>query len=1289
MANPASAHHVPMCLSCSSLSSSSDGVGLRRLPNLDDNPPSDITTISGLSYLDASSSESADLMDGPSADSARSLDSPDLASFACPKSSERGLTPSMSLLDIGPYNIKEVESMTSGGSFHTCEPCFTMGQPSMTSGGSFHTCNPVPIPPITVPLSLVSNALTHNLRPTIDTSWKIYGQKMRLRDRRKEVVRHQSLYGSPSNDSPVDSLDKGIVREEDKEIDQLSEVFRHYVNLITVQTDINNGAYDALLSSDPVSKSIIDITDIFDYEEDNDETGDIDDPLFNGSLGKDQGVALGSNLPSSSVIPTNIQGSASLRKRILQACKEFEMIFSRSVQLEPALVPPMRLKVDRDIWEKPFNRLPARPQSTANQEEIRKQINKMLALGVIKPSTSIYWSQVLLAAKPNGDKRFCIDLRALNKALEDQGWQIPNIKEMIDRVGALNMTIFGSVDLTSGYHQFPIEVSSAWMTSFITFMGIFQWNRVPMGIKPAANYFQMTMAQSVLEGLIYDICEVYIDDVLIYGRDEDEYISNLRSVFARLKERKVTINPDKCIFGASEIEFVGHVLDKDGASFSKTKFDSVIEFVKPSNLKELRSFVGLVNYFRDHIKDHSVVTHPLQDMIVAGEKGPKVRLQGSKPIKHILWTSEAEASFELIKDKINNCPKLFFTKESLPIYLHTDASDYAIGAYLFQIKDDKEIPIRFLSKTLAGAQLRWSTIEKECFAIFTALKKFADLLLGVPFILRTDHRNLLYLNEAGSSKVTRWKIEIQNYQFKIEHIPGVDNIPADAFSRLIPRHVYKPKVLFALTNKRTHKGDKKIRKDLINEALQANITPAIEHTSINPYIAIQPSYSEARHQELVRHHGSLGHFGVDKTLASARLSGLKGSNLEKDIREFIKFCPVCQKMSYLRPVIFSTPYTSSGTHPMRDLHIDTVGPFPKEVSGNMFIIVIIDSFTRYVTLHASLSTTAEEAGLALFTHCCTYGVPNSIHSDNGSQYCNQLISSLTHRFQIKHNLSIAYSKQENGIVERVNKEVNRHLQMYCATPGQSNTWASILPLVQRLINSSNHMATGYSPAQLVFGGSVDHRQVLFPDISTPPAAVSDTNDPVLLHDWVKNLIEQQDIIITEARVNQAKLNSDHISSKIVQRDGEEVTSHALGSYVLVKYPQSSYGRGPPNKLLPFWKGPLLVESIVGDNYLLRNIVTGKSNNYHVQLLKPFLYDERFVDPVQVAISEHDEYLIDKVLEHKFLGGDKTKLVCLVSWLGYQEASWEPVANLRLTQQFHDYAKSHKLVRFIPSSFKTA
>ena len=176
-------------------------------------------------------------------------------------------------------------------------------------------------------------------------------------------------------------------------------------------------------------------------------------------------------------------------------------------------------------------------------------------------------------------------------------------------------------------------------------------------------------------------------------------------------------------------------------------------------------------------------------------------------------------------------------------------------------------------------------------------------------------------------------------------------------------------------------------------------------------------------------------------------------------------------------------------------------------------------------------------------------------------------------------------------------------------------------------------------------------------------------------------------MIETARKSQEELNTSNINKRIEAREGEELSSHVAGSYVLVKYPQSAYGRGPPTKLLPFWRGPIRVESVEGSKYHLRNIVNGKNSDYHLQLLKPFFYDERFVNPVEIAIAEYDEYLVDKILEHKFLGGDKNNLVCRVSWMGYQETSWEPWTNLKLVKPFHVYAAVHKLGRFIPKAFK--
>jgi hypothetical protein len=349
-----------------------------------------------------------------------------------------------------------------------------------------------------------------------------------------------------------------------------------------------------------------------------------------------------------------------------------------------------------------------------------------------------------------------IDYRPLNELLEEFGGFIPNIAQLLQRVGQKRNKFFGLMDLTSGYHQFPLDTSISVLTAFITFMGVFEWLRVPMGVKPAANYFHNTMTSIVLIGLVFLICEVYLDDILVYGKDAEEYLSNLRSIFERFRKYKITLNPDKCLFGVNCLEFLGHTLNEQGISFTKQKLNSVVDFVKPVNVKQLRSFIGLVNYFRDHVRNHSHVLKPLQDLLTEG-------IKKGKPKSLLDWSKEAEDSFQKIKDYVNACPLLYFINDEAPIFLHTDASDYAIGAYLFQVVDDHEQPIRFMSKSLSGAQLRWSTIEKEAYAIWYSLKKFNDLLQGMKFTLRTDHRNLTFINSKSSPEVQRWKLDIQAY----------------------------------------------------------------------------------------------------------------------------------------------------------------------------------------------------------------------------------------------------------------------------------------------------------------------------------------------------------------------------------------------------------------------------------------------------------------------------------------------------------------------------------------------
>ena len=172
------------------------------------------------------------------------------------------------------------------------------------------------------------------------------------------------------------------------------------------------------------------------------------------------------------------------------------------------------------------------------------------------------------------------------------------------------------MDLTSGYHQAPLSKSSQAASAFITEFGTFEWLRVPMGLKGAPSYFQAEMAHTVLGGLTHHILELYLDDIIVHGTSEEEYIDNLRQVFDRLTKFNITLNPAKCRFGMEEVEYVGHTINADGMSFSEAKREEVLDFPLPTTHKAMKSFLGLVNYFRDHVENHSIITQPLQAMVV-------------------------------------------------------------------------------------------------------------------------------------------------------------------------------------------------------------------------------------------------------------------------------------------------------------------------------------------------------------------------------------------------------------------------------------------------------------------------------------------------------------------------------------------------------------------------------------------------------------------------------------------------------------------------------------------------
>jgi transposase InsO family protein len=951
-------------------------------------------------------------------------------------------------------------------------------------------------------------------------------------------------------------------------------------------------------------------------------------------------------------------GDTEFHRSIQAVCLEFSDIFSRTVTAHPADVPSFKLEVDEPQWQVKAHSKGARPQPPSRRLEVKRQIELMLSLGIISRTHDVgYYSQVLLVPKPGEKWRFCIDYRILNSlSLNNAGFPIPNIPSMLRRLGERKFKYAGKLDFSSGYHQVLMDPASSHLAAFICEEGVFVPNRLMFGVKAAPSFFQGHMAKTVLFGLHEVICELFIDDVFIWGRDEDEFLANLRSLFERLREKKISVHPDKCELGVKKIEFLGHVLDSQGISMSDSKINKVLDFPLPNNVKDLRSFVGLCNYFGDHIRNSAMILRPLHKSIARHASG----LSKRKAQRALLeWSEEETEAFEEIKSAMASCPTLFFLNDTDEVYLLTDASDYGIGAYLYQLVDGKQHPIRFMSHTLSDVQLRWSTVEKECYAIFRACMEMEYLIRDRKFHLFTDHRNLVFLTnphgtKGTSEKVVRWRLAIQEFDFDIAHIEGKSNIAADGFSRLVKKPEKEAREAAFL------------ELDAL-EVVQERVLSPDTHTLISQF-----------------HNPMVGHLGLEKTCALLVDAGHKWRGLRRDVRLFIKQCPLCQKLSQVKPVVIAQPIHIGGEFkPFSRISVDTTDVVETK-DGYKFILGVVDNFTRWIKLYPLKTLEASEAATCLLDWFGNYGFAMELLSDNGPQFVNELIDAILKAVGTQHILSLAYSKEENGRIERANKEILRHLRMFVNQSKVMDDWVIKLPFVQRIMNASVHSVTGFSPAALLFGNVVNlNRNILPTPVNESPGLRSDEITSDFYQAWFDRRNEaQQEVLAASANI-QETLMSEHLGSL----PAEKVTQFEVGAWVLAQpHENPMTGRRTSHKLQPYFLGPYEVLSKKDANtYILKDVVQDKTIKRHVTNLRPFYFDIQYTNPRDVATIDKCEFVVEKILDHKGDFKAKSTLEFLVKWKGYadEDNSWETWKELMHVTALHEYLRSKNLAKYIP------
>jgi hypothetical protein len=398
---------------------------------------------------------------------------------------------------------------------------------------------------------------------------------------------------------------------------------------------------------------------------------------------------------------------------------------------------------------------------------IQTEIDYMLKQGIIEESSSPWAAPIVIIPKPGGSIRFCTDFRRLNNLTVPDAYPMPRIDDLIDKVGGAKYLT--KIDLSRGYWQVPMDEASIPISAFVTPQGQFQWRYMPFGLRNAPATFQR-LINKVLSGCGL-FTAAYLDDILIFSSSWEDHLSHVSKVLERLRSAGLTIKKSKCVFANAEVEFLGHKIGLRSVEPRREKVQALLDFPRPANRKQLRSYLGLAGYYRKFIPHFAQITVCLNQLL---RKGARFE-----------WTSETETAFLDLKSRLASRPILRTPDFQLPFCLAVDASDIAIGANLFQVIDGVEHPLCYYSKRLDVHQRHYSTVEKEALALLTATRVFSVYFGSQSVTVYTDHSPLQFINKMANSnqKLLRWSLELQQYNLKIVHRAGKNNLIPDILSR--------------------------------------------------------------------------------------------------------------------------------------------------------------------------------------------------------------------------------------------------------------------------------------------------------------------------------------------------------------------------------------------------------------------------------------------------------------------------------------------------------------------------
>lgn len=957
----------------------------------------------------------------------------------------------------------------------------------------------------------------------------------------------------------------------------------------------------------------------------------------------------------------------------------------------PGGLPPER-SIDHEIEIDEDAKPPARPLyqlSPAELVAVKQYVADLLKKGKIRRSKSPFGASLFLV-KEKDKLRAVVDYRALNRITKRNNTPLPRPDEMFDRLAGA--CYFSKLDLKTGFHQIRVRPEDIEKTAFNTKYGQFEYLVLPMGLCNAPATFQTLMNQ-VFHDCIDVFMVVYMDDLLIFSKTRAEHMQHLETVLSRLEAQELYVAPRKCSFLQPETEFLGMIVSRDGIRVNPEKVKVIQDWPKPQSLTELRSFIGLLQFFRRFIKNFSGVAGPLTELTKKGVGIDK-------------WDSTCDTAFSTLKTALVSAPILMAPSWRKPFRCHVDASQRAVGGTLTQLDENgNDRVVAYFSKKLADAEVRYTANERELLGLVYFLKRFRCYLEGSTFEVFTDNQVLkhFFTKPTLNRREARWLDLFAQFGItKVTLKPGRVHVLGDVLSRAphvmeeiallnhtsvsvpdaIPFHMdYETDQLFGPIVKGL-RGD--FPEDKIKLERMSRQLPffTYEHGKLLYGNKICIPRSGVKEVLYAAHDSSVaGHFGFTKTLS--RLDSYHWHHKSRDVRSYVDGCQTCQQKKDSRKKKLGIPNPLDV--PMRrwgSLATDFIVKLPMTKRGFDSITTWVDRLSRRVHFLPGRTTdTAVDVANCFFSEIFKlHGLPDSIVSDRDPKFTSKFWGQLMKRCGVTSQMSSTHHPQTDGSSEIMNRMLENYLRCYCSL--RQDDWDELLPAAEFAYNSSKSDELQATPFEVDLGwnprGPLD---MLFP---TTSSVESVTELTTLLNAGLADARFSHEL----AKARQAAYSAQKLAPPAYSVGDRVWLSRSLFKDAVSRTQAS-------DKLGSRRFGPFEIVELVGRNALRLDLPPNMRLHPVVHVAHTTPHREAPPDISQPVTRRPDPvpddsgdllFEVDRIVAHRKRGRGYQWLT-LLKGAPQHEAEWQPTRDFvdddgTLTKAFRDYIVEHELLRHL-------